>query len=196
MNIKYIEDNYYFETLNENHDLSDFDCGDEELNDFLKNDALSQQSGKLNVTKLAICDDKIVGYVSILTDALIFKNIREENVSSEIKEKLHLSSNNRSIPAVKIGRIAIDKKFSGKSLGTPILRNVLLNFKRISDNEVGFRFIIVEGYAKSFKFYTVKNSFVNLKDDGQIKNIDFISKRNPKKKFYLYFDLKNIEKEN
>lgn len=114
MNIKYIEDNYYFETLNENHDLSDFDCGDEELNDFLKNDALSQQSGKLNVTKLAICDDKIVGYMSILTDALIFKNIWEENVSSEIKEKLHLSSNNRSIPAVKIGRIAIDKKIFGK----------------------------------------------------------------------------------
>ena len=88
------------------------------------------------------------------------------------------------------------KKFSGKSLGTHILRNVLLNLKRISDNEVGFRFIIVEGYAKAFKFYTVKNSFVNLKDDGQIKNIDFISNRNPKKKFYLYFDLKNIEKEN
>ena len=34
-------DNYYFETLNENHDVSEFDCGDEDLNDFLKNDALA-----------------------------------------------------------------------------------------------------------------------------------------------------------
>ena len=36
MKIKEIKENYHFETLNENHDLSDFDCGDEDLNDFLK----------------------------------------------------------------------------------------------------------------------------------------------------------------
>ena len=41
MDIKEIIDNYYFETLNENHDVSEFDCGDEDLNDFLKNDALA-----------------------------------------------------------------------------------------------------------------------------------------------------------
>lgn len=34
MNIEDIKDNYYFETLTEEHDLSDFDCGDEDLNDF------------------------------------------------------------------------------------------------------------------------------------------------------------------
>ena len=193
MKIEDIKENYYFETLTAEHDLSDFDCGDEELNNFLKDDALEQQNANLNVTKLAICDNNIVGYVSILSDSLIIKNIRDENVSSEIKEKLHITNNKRTLPAVKIGRIAIDKKFSGKRLGSHILRNILLNLKNISDDEIGFRFIIVEGYAKAFKFYAVKNQFVNLKkDDDQIKNIDFIAKRDPKKKFYLYFDLENI----
>ena len=31
------------EMLNQNFDLSNFDCGDEDLNDFLKNDALIEQ---------------------------------------------------------------------------------------------------------------------------------------------------------
>lgn len=30
MKIKDIKENYYFETLNENHDLSYFDCGDDD----------------------------------------------------------------------------------------------------------------------------------------------------------------------
>ena len=42
MEIKYIKENYYFETLSEKHDLDNLDCGDNDLNDFLKNDALIQ----------------------------------------------------------------------------------------------------------------------------------------------------------
>lgn len=42
MEIKYIKENYYFETLSEKHDLDNLDCGDNDLNDFLKNDALTQ----------------------------------------------------------------------------------------------------------------------------------------------------------
>ena len=87
MKIEYIKQNYYFETLNENHDLSDFDCGDEDLNEFLKNDALIQQKEKLNITKLAICDEKIIGFISLLTDTLILKNIRDEDIKSDIKDK-------------------------------------------------------------------------------------------------------------
>ena len=125
MDIEDIKDNYYFETLNENHDLSYFDCGDEELNDFLKNDALKQQNSKLNVTKLVVYKEKIIGYFSLLTDTLIFRNIRDENVSSEIKKKLQIQRKNRTLPAVKIGRLAIDKKYSGNNLRTHIIRNII-----------------------------------------------------------------------
>ena len=87
MNIKYIIDNYYFDTLNENHDLNDFDCGDNDLNDFLKNDALPQQYEKLNVTKLVMCNREIIGYTSLLTDTLILKNIKDKSLRLKIKGK-------------------------------------------------------------------------------------------------------------
>ncbi len=34
MDIEYIKDNYKFETLTEKHDLSNFECGSDDLNDF------------------------------------------------------------------------------------------------------------------------------------------------------------------
>ena len=194
MNIEEIKDNYYFETLNDNHDLSNFDCGDYDLNDFLKNDALKQQNANLNVTKIIVYNRKIIGYASLLTDTLILKNINDENLKMKIKGKLGVKSQNRNVPAVKIGRLALDKRFSGEGLGSHILRNILNSLKEISKNHIGFKFIVVEGYAKAFNFYVTKNGFEHLnKDCKKVKDIDFISQRDPTKRFYLYLDLEKIK---
>ena len=190
MKIKEIKDNYYFETLSSEHDLRDFDCGDDELNEFLKKDALIQQKARLNVTKLIMCDGKIIGFTSLLTDTIMIKRIRDESIKTEIKEKLKIDKESKSISAVKIGRLALDKRYTGKGLGSHILGNILANLKNISEKNIGFRFIIVEGYVKAFNFYVVKNGFEYLKkDDEKIKKIDFIVPRDPTKKFFLYFDL-------
>ena len=78
MNIKYIKENYHFETLNKNHNLEDFECESKDLTDFLKNDALKQQKEKLNVTQLVICDKEIIGYASLLADTIVLKNVKEK----------------------------------------------------------------------------------------------------------------------
>lgn len=193
MNIQEIIDNYYFETLNEKHDLSDFDCGDDDLNDFLKNDALSQQNEKLNITKLVMYDGRILGFSTLLTDTIFLKNIKNEKLQFKIKEKLKINKKYKEISAVKIGRLAIRKEYIGKGLGSHILRNIMKNLKDISENKIGFRFIIIEGYAKSFNFYVVNNGFEYLKKDTKsIEKIEFISKRDPTKTFYLYLDLEKI----
>ena len=86
--------------------------------------------------------------------------------------------------------MALDKRYSCKGLGTHILRNILANLKNTSENDIGFRFIIVEGYAKAFNFYVVRNGFEFLEKNAEkIKNIEKISHKDPKKRFYLYFDL-------
>lgn len=102
--------------------MSDFDCGDDELNEFLKKDALIQQKARLNVTKLIMCDGKIIGFTSLLTDTIMIKKIRDESIKTEIKEKLKIDKESKSISAVKIGRLALDKRYTGKGLGSHILR--------------------------------------------------------------------------
>ena len=193
MKIEYIKNNYKFETLTEEHDLSEFESDSKDLNDFLKNDAINQQKEKLNITKLITCDKKIIGFVSLLSDGMKLKLVKDELKKEKIKNKLNISENN-PIPAVKIGRFAIDKKYAGKGLGTYFLRSILANMIKIAENEVGFRFVVVEGYATAYTFYVTHNNFKTLKSDEKIlEKIDRIKKQDPTRTFYLYLDLKDLE---
>lgn len=65
MCIENIKNNYYIVKLNENHDLNNFSCGLEDMDDFLKSDALEQQNENLNVTYLAMYNHEIVGFFFI-----------------------------------------------------------------------------------------------------------------------------------
>ena len=91
------------------------------------------------------------------------------------------------MPAIKIGRLAIDEKYAHKGLGSEILMSVLFNVKNIAEDNAGLRFVTVEGYASAYNFYTNHN-FINLeKDDDKIKEkLDIIIERNPEQTFYLY----------
>ena len=54
MTEKELLNEYHYEKLTKDHDLSKFSCGVQDLDEFLKEDALIQQEKKLNVTYLAI----------------------------------------------------------------------------------------------------------------------------------------------
>ncbi len=193
MDIEYIKENYYFEILNEKHDLSNFECDSNDLTNFLKNDALKQQDMNLNLTQLVICDNEIVGFFSLLTDTLKLKTLENNNLKKEIKLELDISENNE-IPAIKIGRLAIDKKYSKKGLGSHILRNILLSILNLSKTKVGLRFVTVDAYATALNFYVKKNNFSSRKSDTEtLKKIDKIKKQNPNRSFILYLDLKDIK---
>lgn len=192
MDIEYIKENYIFETLNENHDLDDFECESEDLTNFLKNDALNQQDLNLSLTHLVICEGVIVGYVSILTDSMKLKILEDETVKKEIRAELNITENNE-MPAIKIGRFAIDKEYAHKGLGKHVFRNVLLSILDISQNIVGLRFITVDAYASAFWFYVDKNNFKYRKNDQKlVDNMDEIIKIDSERSFSLYKDLKSI----
>ena len=193
MEISYIKENYRFEILPDKHDLSKFNCGVVDLNNFLKYDALNQQDMNLNLTHLVICDDEIIGFVSLLTDTIKLKTIEDRGLKNEIKEELNISENNE-IPAIKIGRLAIDKKYSKKGVGSHILRNVLLNILNLSTSKVGLRFVTIDAYASAIDLYLRKNSFSCRRSDEKIlRKLDQIKKHNPEQNFILYLDLKDIK---
>ena len=106
MDIEYIKNNYIFETLTDTHDLSDFECESDDLNDFLKNDALKQQNEKLNLTKLIICEGEIIGFVSLLTDSMKLRLLQDEAEKERIKGSLKVSENN-TIPALKLADLQL-----------------------------------------------------------------------------------------
>ena len=160
-----------------NHDLNEFSCGLDDMDDFLKDDALDQQRDNLNVTYLAGYNDDIIGFFYLLSDSIRLKDIDEEY-------DLPYSTS----PAI-IGRFAVNEKYNSLGLGTVLLDNVCYQIKRISDI-IGVRFITVDAYCSARGFY-YKNQFNHLKVHNE-KKLRRASKRNPYLTVPLYKDLKRI----
>lgn len=59
-----------FEVLSNEFDLSKFDCGDADINAFLKDDALDYQKEKLANTYIFHFDYKPIAFFSLLNDCL------------------------------------------------------------------------------------------------------------------------------
>ena len=142
--------------LTEDYPIKPFDCEDEDLNDFLFNEAVSYQKELLATTFVMENDKQTLGYYSLLNDSLQFK---EEMFASKsqfrkfLRElmpypKRHL----KTIPALKIGRLAIDKTFKGKGLGSVIMANIISRCIKMNE-EQACRLITVDAYKQAVPFY-------------------------------------------
>lgn len=89
--------------LTKEHELSSFHCGLNDMDNFLKDDALNQQEDNINTTYLLIHENKIIGFFSLLADSINIKDIPKEYECSY-----------KSFPAIKIGRLAIHEDYQKK----------------------------------------------------------------------------------
>ena len=142
--------------LTEGYPIKPFDCEDEDLNDFLFNEATPYQKELLATTFVMENDKQTLGYYSLLNDSL---QLREDMFASKsqfrkfLRElmpypKRHL----KTIPALKIGRLAIDKTFKGKGLGSVIMANIISKCIKMNE-EQACRLITVDAYKQAVPFY-------------------------------------------
>ena len=79
-----------------------FDSEDENLNDFIFNESLDYCRENLAIVYLVYQGDTVLGYFSLSSDSVKVNN------KLDIKLKYY--------PSLKIGRLAVDKKFKGKGI--------------------------------------------------------------------------------
>lgn len=96
--------------LTREHDLSNFDCGDSDLNEFLIDDALLFNEKRIANTYVLEDDDCIAAFFCLLND-----KISKQDVTNSQWKKVRQTFPNRkqfsSYPAIKIGRFAISSKY-------------------------------------------------------------------------------------
>ena len=136
-------------SLQDSLDNCNFDCGDEDLNNFLFEDSYKYIENHLAIVYLVIYNEELVGYFSLTSDSI------RVNKKLEIKHGLY--------PSVKIGRLAVDKKYRGNGIGTYMLKIIAGIVENIRTN-IGIRYLSVDAYNKknTINFYS-KNNFVMLK---------------------------------
>ena len=182
MKIKGIDFEWHTKRLDFETEIKPFESEDEELNDFLHNDAKNYLVQMLAVTYLVENDTDTIAYFCISNDNLkreIATNLSEleKAIWNQLSRKIPNRKRRGSYPAVKIGRLAVNKKYEGKGFGR-ILINAVSSMYLEENQRSGCRFITVDANANAFSFYE-KNGFCFITD----KDAD-------RKNRAMYFDLK------
>lgn len=163
--------------LKENNDFRNFDCGNNDLNEFLKEDSLFQKNMMLNTTYLAFYREQLIGFLTVSADSINLRDLGE-NYKNFFQNK---DIPYKRFPAIKLGRFAVDSSFQKNGVGNFLMKN-FLDYIIYSSEKIGFRFVSVDAYIPAYKFY--KNHY-----------FEPIS-RNFDKTFEKYEKIKNIDLDN
>jgi ribosomal protein S18 acetylase RimI-like enzyme len=133
-----------------------FDCHDDDLNDFVRNDCYRYQSECVSQTRLAryTKTGQIVGFITLLSDSIVL----------ETKEKKRLFEFHKLIyqfPALKIARLGVHHEIQRQGVGESLLNYAIgLAFRMNNEMSVGCRFLTVDAYPQSVPWYR-KHGFVD-----------------------------------
>lgn len=115
-----------------------------EMDDFLHDEALSEQKLGINATHLLLNDkaDELVGYISLCADALPL------GVKEREEENMRYSTS----PALKIARIAIASSYHGQGLCKKLLRFAVSTAHEMKEY-CGIAFLTLDCYEHRVPFY-------------------------------------------
>lgn len=136
--------------LTEEHDCTQFDCGEPSINEYLTS-ALKQQQRK-----------NAAVYVTCAPGTLIVKGYYTLSSAEIIRElapsKLTRGGAPKEISAIKLGRFGLDSQYQGQGFGTDILQDAVRRCIQASE-EIAAKAIIVDTLsAQAYQFYE-KNGF-------------------------------------
>ena len=153
-----MEDYLRITRLTADHNIQSFDRGDNDLNEFLISDAKAYQKRLLAVTYYVESGNRTVLYFCLSNDKVTSFET-SNSFWRKIKALFPHSKHRRDYPAVKIGRLAVDKTFqrSGIKVGSTILDYI--KHWMVEGNKTGCRFITVDAYREAVPFY-MRNGFV------------------------------------
>ena len=128
------------------HDVSQFDCGNAVLNEYLVKYAIANASAGMARTFVATLPNQstVVGYFSIAAGSI------EREAATERVAK---GTPKHAIPVVLLARLAVDLKYQGQKLGAGLLKQALLKILEAS-SIIGVRAVLVHAkHQKAANFY-------------------------------------------
>ena len=145
--------------LTEIAEIKPFDCGDQDLNEFLYDDARFYNEQMLAHTYILEEDSETVAYFSLLNDKISQTDL-DKSLWRKLRKNIPHEKHYDSYPAVKIGRFAVSQNYAGKNIGSDILDFIK---RKLADNNEysASRFLTVDAYRAAVPFYE-KNGFMPL----------------------------------
>jgi hypothetical protein len=142
--------------LTADHELSGFDCGEQALNDWLKNRALKNE-GRFSRT-YAVCDGRRVVAYFCISAATIERAAAPGKIRRNAPDV---------IPVSVIGRLAVNRDHAGKGLGADILSDALRRIA-LASRTIGLGAALVQAKDDRAKaFYMACAEFIEYPADSR-----------------------------
>jgi GNAT superfamily N-acetyltransferase len=134
--------------LTPRHDISAFDCGKPDLNDWLARQA-RQSDGKSARTYVVASDLRVVAYYCLAAGAVIRGDLPNARLRRNMPDQ---------VPVIVLGRLAVDSKFSSRGIGKGLIKDALSRSLTVSET-IGARAMLVHaideeaaGFYRKFGF--------------------------------------------
>src|ERR1035437_4290426 len=131
--------------LGSEDDLVEFDSGEPSLDDWLRKRAITNQATGASRCFVTCRDTRVVGYYALSTGS-----VQRLEASRLIGQGMP-----EPIPVVLLGRLAVDRKEQGRSLGSSLLRDAITRTVEAAEI-IGVRALLVHGRnerARDFYFH-------------------------------------------
>ena len=179
-------DDFTFVTLSEDINLECFECGEDEITNFLKEDALFYQIEKMANTYLFLKDNgDIAAYFSISNDCLIdwgeeFKFTNTDFNRLHRRASIPNAKRIRQYPAVKVGRLGVANEFHKTGIAYQLM-DFIKGFS-IRNHKPACRLLLLDALNKErqIRYYTNNGFQPFLLNDTEDKTR------------IMYFDLEKI----
>jgi ribosomal protein S18 acetylase RimI-like enzyme len=140
--------------LEKEHDRSGFNCGGASLDRYLKEQAAQDMRRRFAICYVALTETKrVAGYYTLSSADLSLNDLPEE-----MARKLPRYPN---VPAVLLGRLAVDREFQGQRLGPALLVDAI---KRTKRSEIASFGLLVDALDERAKSFYQHHGFVPLPD--------------------------------
>ncbi|WP_404790504.1 GNAT family N-acetyltransferase [Altericista sp. CCNU0014] len=136
------------EKLNSLHQIDSFDSGDSQLDDWLKRRALKNELEGASRTYVLCAGELVIAYYCLANGAVV-----QAAATGRVRRNMP-----DPIPAMVIGRLAVDRHWQGKGIGRALLRDAILRILQASEI-AGIRAILVHAISEDAKQFYEKCGF-------------------------------------
>ncbi|WP_254566292.1 GNAT family N-acetyltransferase [Oscillatoria sp. HE19RPO] len=136
------------EKLNSSHQIETFDSGNSPLNDWLKRRALKNEAEGASRTYVLCAGDVVIAYYCLANGA-----VAQTTATGRVRRNMP-----DPIPVMVIGRLAVDRHWQGKGIGSALLRDAILRTLQAAEI-AGIRAILVHAISEDAKQFYEKCGF-------------------------------------
>jgi GNAT superfamily N-acetyltransferase len=151
--------------LSARHELNEFSCGEAVLDAWLKTSSLKNLAAGASRTYV-ICpktEHKVIGYFS-----LNMGQILSADVTGSMRRNMP-----HQIPAIMLGRLAIDTQWQGQGLGRALLADVIRR-ATLASKEVAARLVIVHALTSNAQKFYEHHGFTRLPGEVAFLAFDLV----------------------